>query len=557
MFLGMTNRDTNQPETKGKSEMKKLLRTIAAAAFATTALVTTLGLTIPSLAVAETVLRLDEVAVGELDPGKASDYADSILMFNVYDTLVLPNQGGPGHGPHLAGSWEGAGNTYTFKLRDDVKFQSGNPMTAHDVVFSLNRLKALGKGLSYLFGNVESAEAIDAHTVKFNLTKPSAPFVASLVRLQIVDKKLVLANLGDGEGEMKDWGQAFLSGNSAGTGAYTVTSHNPQEETVMAKNASYFLGVAPKAPDTVRLRYGLEAATVRTLIAQGEHDISSQWLPPEVMKALAKGGAQLLSESGTGAFYVKMNTSKPPMDDVNCRLAFTKAFDYNAAVKMIAITDDVSQGSASTGAIPVGMFGANPASSILVRDLDAAKKHLAACKYKPEDFTLELSWIAEVPLEERFALLMQANFTELGVKSQIKKLPWALFAEQVSKPENTPHISQLFVNAVTGDPDTLLYGQYHSSTSGTWQSPEYLKDAEVDKLLEEGKTATSDAGRQNAYAALNARLMVISPTIYGYDRNSVFAASNRVKVPALSDPAKAFGLDGIGFSFRLMEMTGK
>ena len=537
--------------------MSKILRNIALAAFVSTALVTTLGMTNPSTALAETVLRLDEVAVGELDPGKASDYADSILMFNLYDTLVLPKQGGPGHAPHLASSWEGSGTTYTFKLRDDVKFQSGNAMTAEDVVFSLDRLKAIGKGLSYLFGNVESAEAVDAHTVKFTLKQPSSPFVASLVRLQIVDKKLVMANLGEGDGDMKDWGQTFLSANAAGTGAYRAKSHNPQEETVMSKNADYFLGIDAKAPDTVRLRYGLEAATVRTLIAQGKHDISSQWLPPEVLKALAKDGAQLLSESGTGAFYVKMNTSKAPMDDVNCRLAFTKAFDYKAAVQMIAITDDVSQGSASTGAIPVGMFGANPPANILTRDMDAAKKHLADCKYKPEDFTLELSWIAEVPIEERFALLMQANFTELGVKSQIKKLPWALFADQVSKPENTPHISQLFVNAVTGDPDTLLYGQYHSTRGGTWQSPEYLKDAEVDKYLDEGKTATDEAGRQKAYAALNARLMAISPTIYGYDRNSVFAASNRVKVPALSDPSKAFGLDGLGFSFRLMEMTGK
>ncbi len=536
--------------------MKKLLRNLTLAAFATTALVTTIGMTMPTVAVAETVLRLNEVAVGELDPGKASDYADSILMFNIYDTLVIPNQGGPGHAPHLATSWEGDGDRYTFKLRDDVKFQSGNPLTADDVVFSLNRLKAIGKGLSYLFSNVESAEAVGSHTVKFKLKKPSAPFVASLVRLQIVDKKLVMANLGDGEGEMKDWGQTFLSGNSGGSGAYTVRSHNPQEETVMTKNAGYFLGVPAKAPDTVRLRYGLEAATVRTLIAQGEHDISSQWLPPEVMRALAKGGAQLLSESGTGAFYVKMNTARAPMDDMHCRLAFANAFDYSAAIKMIAITDKVSQGSAATGAIPVGMFGANPATNTLTRDLDAAKKHLAACKYKPEDFTLELSWIAEVPIEERFALLMQANFTELGVKSQIKKLPWALFAEQVSKPENTPHMSQLFVNAVTGDPDTLLYGQYHSSTSGTWQSPEYLKDAQVDKLLEEGKTAGSDAGREKAYSALNARLMEISPTIYGFDRNSVFVVIYRVKVPALSDPSKAFGLDGMCFTFRLMEMTG-
>lgn len=89
---------------------------------------------------AERVLRLDEVAVGELDPAKASDYADSILMFNVYDTLVLPRQGGPGHTPHLAESWTGSGTEYTFTLRSDVKFQSGNAMTAEDVKFSFDRM---------------------------------------------------------------------------------------------------------------------------------------------------------------------------------------------------------------------------------------------------------------------------------------------------------------------------------------------------------------------------------------------------------------------------------
>ena len=99
-----------------------------------------------SAAFAETVLRLDEVAVGELDPAKASDYADSILMFNVYDTLVLPNQGGPGHSGHLAESWTSDGATFTFNLRDGVNFQSGNSMSAKDVVYSLERSQALGSG---------------------------------------------------------------------------------------------------------------------------------------------------------------------------------------------------------------------------------------------------------------------------------------------------------------------------------------------------------------------------------------------------------------------------
>ncbi len=512
-----------------------------------------IALTAP--AIAGGTLRLDEVAVGELDPAKASDYADSILMFNVYDTLVLPVQGGPGHAPHLAESWESDGNSFTFTLRNDVNFQSGNPLTAEDVVFSVERMKALGAGLSYLLGVVESVEAVDPSTVRFDLSSSYAPFVASLVRLPIVDRKLVMENLGEGEGEMGDWGQAFLSANGAGTGAYRVVSHNPQEETVMERNGDYFLGMADAAPDIVRLRYGLEASTVRTLISQGEHDISSQWLPPEVMGALAREGAQLLTESGTGAFYLKMNTTKPPLDDVNCRRALSAAFDYQTAIRMIAITEDVSAGSPSTGAIPVGMFGANDRSMVQAQDLDRARELLAACSHDSAGMDIEISWIAEVPLEERFALLFQSNLEAIGVKSHIRKLPWALFAEQVSKPENTPHISQLFVNAVTGDPDTLLYGMYHSSTPGTWQSPEHLSDAMVDEYLEAGRNAPTAEARQEAYSMLNARLMEIAPTIYSYDRQSVFAASNRVKAPALSDPAQAFGLDGMGFSFRLMEVA--
>lgn len=526
--------------------MTSVLKTIAAALLAAT--------TFCAHAYAETVLRLDESPVGELDPAKASDYADSILMFNLYDTLVIPKQGQPGYDPFLAASFESTdGKVYTFKLRTDVKFQSGHALTADDVVFSFERMMKLGQGLSYLFENVEKAEAIDASTVKFTLKTVYAPFISALTRLPIVDKALVLQNLAEGDGDMKDWGQAYLSTHTAGTGAYTVVSHNPLEETVMAKNAGYFLSVPAAAPDTVRLRYGLEAATVRTLIAQGEHEISSQWLPPEVLKSLAADGAQLLTEKGTTEFYIKLNTTKPPFDDLECRLAVTYAFDYESGVKMVAVNDQVSQGSPATGALPVGMLGAL-AGEPLKRDVEKAKEHLAKCKYKPEDMKVELTWIGEVPLEERFALLMQANFAEIGIQAEVRKLPWALFSEQVSKPENTPNISQVFVNTMSGDPDTLLYSMYHSSAAGTWMSPEYLKDAEVDALLEKGRMTLDETERAKVYEAVNKRLIALAPSIFAQDQTAVFAASNKVSVPALSDPAKAFALAGFGFNFRLMEM---
>jgi peptide/nickel transport system substrate-binding protein len=509
---------------------------------------------IHSYASAETVLRLDEAPIGEIDPAKASDYADSVLMYNLYDTLVMPKQGQPGYDPLLATGWESDARTYTFKLRTDVKFQSGNPMTADDVVFSFDRMKALGQGLSYLFTNVDKAEAIDSATVKFTLKEPYSPFISSLTRLPIVDKKTVMANLGKGDGEMKDWGQGYLDMHAAGTGAYQLVSHNPQEETVMKKNPNYFLGVPAKAPDVVRYRYGLEAATVRTLISQGQHEISSQWLPPEVLKSLAADGAQLFFERGTSEYYIKINTAKPPFDDVECRLAVSYAFDYDSGIKMVAINDKVSLGSPSTGALPVGMLGALPADQTLHRDMDKAKEHLAKCKYKPEDMKVEISWIGEVPIEERFALLMQANFAELGIKAEVKKVPWALFTDMVTKPENTPNISQVFVNTMSGDPDTLLYGMYHSSAAGTWMSPEYLKDKQVDELLDKGRTAP-DKDRDAIYQELNRRLKELAPSIYAQDQTAVFAASKKVSAPALSDPKKAFNLSGFGFNFRFMEMN--
>ncbi len=232
-----------------------------------------LWLAVPSFA--ERVLRLDESPIGEIDPAKATDYADTVLMSNIYDTLVYPKAGGPGVEPLLATEWTTDGNSYTFKLKDGVKFHSGNPLTADDVVFSLNRMIAMGQGFSSLFaGRVEKAEAIDPLTVKFTLTEPYAPFLAALVRLPVVDAKTVMANKADGKhGEFGDYGEAWMSSHDAGSGAYKVESQNPQSETVMVKFPDYFLGFAENAPDKVRYRYGLEAPTVRALMSRGEHDI--------------------------------------------------------------------------------------------------------------------------------------------------------------------------------------------------------------------------------------------------------------------------------------------
>jgi peptide/nickel transport system substrate-binding protein len=512
------------------------------------------ALAAPLPAFAETVLRLDEVVVGELDPAKATDYADSILMFNVYDTLVIPEQGGPGVVPHLASEWSIDGNAYTFKLRD-VKFHSGNTLSADDVVYSYNRVMGIGQGFANLFaGRVEKVEAVDPKTVRFTLKGPFAPFLAALVRLPIIDSKLAKEHQAEGDkGEFGDYSQAWLSANDAGSGAYVVLSHNPQEETNMAKFADYFLGVPAKAPDKVRLRYGIEAPTVRALIARGEHDIGSQWLPPEVVKSLANEGAQILNERGTAQYYLKLNTAKAPLDDVHCRRALVYSFDYANALKMVAINDNFSLGVPANGPLPKGMMGSDDAPDY-TQDMEKAKAERAQCKYTDPNTPLEISWIAEVPLEERIALLMQSTAQQVGFKPEVKRVPWALFTEMATKSETTPNVSQLFSYPMTPDPDALLYNQYHSTSHGTYESTEFLSDPELDKLLETARTETDPANRTKLYNDAAKRLRDLAATIYAYDQVAAFIARKSVNAPALMDDSKRFPLSGFGFNFRLMEM---
>lgn len=505
---------------------------------------------------AETVLRTEETAPGELDPARVSKYSDGMLAFNVYDALVLPGAGAAQIEPLLAESWTVEGNTYTFKLRA-ATFHSGNPVTAEDVIFSLDRMATMGTGFSFLFRDrVAKSEAVDASTVRFTLKTPFAPFLANMARLPILDRKTVMANRKDGKfGDYGDYGQEFLMAHDAGSGAYAIESHNPQELSVLVKNKTYFLGVPDAAPDVVRLRYGLDAATIRALISRGELDIASQWMAPEVKRALStQPGMRLVNEYGLGQFYIQMNTKKAPLDDVHCRRALAYAFDYKAALSLLTINKDVVAGKPSRGPLPDGAVGADPDAPIFEQNMDKARAEQAQCKYKPADQKLEISWIAVVAIEERFGLIMQQSFAALGYPSDVVRLPYPLYTDRAAKAETTPHFSQIYVNSITPDPDAVIYNMYHSNVAGTWQATSWLLDPEVDVLLDKGRNTTDPAARATIYNDVRKKIIDLQPTIYGFQNVALFVARDTVDIPALQDPAKMRHVNAANFMFRQMRM---
>ena len=146
------------------------------------------------------ILSLTFANVPNSDPAKGSDEASTAALVNLYDTLVFPTATG-GLQPDLATSWTASsdGLTYTFNLRQGVTFHNGDPLNASAVVFSMNRLIAIGQGFSYLFSPyIVSTNATGPYTVVFHLTKTFGPFLSALVRLYVLDPKQVMANIASG-----------------------------------------------------------------------------------------------------------------------------------------------------------------------------------------------------------------------------------------------------------------------------------------------------------------------------------------------------------------------
>ncbi len=333
----------------------------------------------PANAQTQTTIRVNENAPGDTDPARSTRAVGSILFYNLYDTLLAPGPGGNGIVPLLAESFAMDGKAYTFKLRQGAKFHSGNELTADDVVYSLNRLIAIGAGPAPLFKNwVEKAEVLDKQTVRITTTQPYTPFLAATFRLGIIDSKLARANQKDGPfGEFGDYSQAFLVMNDAGTGAYRIVSHAPQTQTVLEKNLNYFLPISADAPDRVIMLYGVEQATQVAMMRRGELDIMSQWASPETKRAaLGVDGVSIVGEAGLSALQIKLNTTKPPLDDVHCRRALAKALDYEALAGQANVTPNAKGATVTNGPLLIGTLGYDPSIPPYARDMQAAKAEL-------------------------------------------------------------------------------------------------------------------------------------------------------------------------------------
>ena len=481
----------------------------------------------------DSIVRWTEDWPTYIDPAVGTDFSDSMALANLYDGLVFPELDGSIR-PHLATEWSVSDDnlTYTFKLREDATFHNGDPVTAQDVVFSAERLFAIGEGFSYLLqtkdadGNIvagiESVSALDDHTVEFKLVKPFGPFVAALVRLYILNDDPVMANIDKTDtmyGDLGDYGKKWLLTHDAGSGPYMVKEMKMEEYLLAEKYDGYWGGWEEGAPDFFKeMAYPGEVA-IRTLMKNRELEISSETLPPEGYDALdAIEGVDTAVWLAPHNLQIMLNTRKPPTDDIHFRMALMYVMDYDVVNN--EIWPDYVQ---SIGPVPQTLPGHNPNVLQYKRDLEKAKEHMALSEYAgQENIPFTISWASEVPAEERVALLFQANAAEIGVDVEIFKKPFGSMIDDAQTQETTPNGGIVYVAAHYNEAGSMLETRYHSKSQGTWEQMEWLGLPEIDAAIEDALATVDQAARFAKYAEIQATLVDLAPTIWLSDQAQEF-----------------------------------
>ncbi len=314
-----------------------LMRKLAAASLAAA-----LSLPVP-LALAETpkdilviATRIDDLI--SLDPQESFEFSGSDIANNLYGSLVSfdPADLSKGYVPEIAESWEvsGDGKVFTFKIRPGLTFTSGNPVTAKDVEFSLQRAVAMEKTPSFIltqFGftkdnMAETLKALDDSTFQLTTDKKYATsFVLNCLTATIsyiVDSATVKGHEADG-----DWGNGWLKTNSAGSGAYKLVNWKANESYTLEANPNFWRGEPPMK--RIIVRNIDESTTQRLLLEKGDVDIARN-LTPEDVAAIEKNADLAVDSDLRGRImYLGLSQKHPILSNPKVIEALKYLVDYD------------------------------------------------------------------------------------------------------------------------------------------------------------------------------------------------------------------------------------
>jgi peptide/nickel transport system substrate-binding protein len=358
------------------------------------------------------IITLDPAEVFEFSGGEViAQIYDRIMTYEAEDTEKLV--------PGVAESYSVSddGKTITLKIRPGQTFHSGNPLTAEDVAFSLQRVIKLDKTPAFILSqlgwnkdNVDGlVKATDELTVQLSIPEDFAPTLVlnclSAGVASVVDKKLVLEHEVNG-----DLAYEWMKSNSAGSGAFVLKSWKANETVVLEANPNDRHG-APSIKRVV-IRHVPEAAAQRLMLEKGDIDMARN-LTADQIQGIA-GNADLVVEAYPKAdiFYLGLNQKDEHLKNPKVRQALRWLVDYQGmADSFLKGKFKVHQSFWPSG------FYASLLDTPFKLDVAKAKALLAEAGY-PDGFEINLDASNSSPSSD-MAQSIQATMAEAGVKVNI------------------------------------------------------------------------------------------------------------------------------------------
>jgi PGF-CTERM protein len=313
-----------------------------------------------------------------LDPAFAYDSASWGVISQIYETLLTYKpESSKEVVPLLAESYTVSddGLVWTFKLRKGVTFHNGNPLTADDVVYSIERVIKMNQDPAWMIADfVDKVEKVDDYTVKIYLKEPYAgfKFVLATPVAAIVDKETVEEHGGVVEGQANEW----MTKNAVGTGPYKLVEWKQGELIHLEAYDNYWKGWDGNHVKTVIIRNVPEWETRKLMLLKGDADmVTTDTL--HVKEVQGQEGVEVVFGDSLVIQYIGLVNDLPPFDDVHVRKVFTYAFPYDDFIEQALYGYAIRL----RGPIPKGLLGYSDNVPLYEFDLKKAEEHLKKSKY--------------------------------------------------------------------------------------------------------------------------------------------------------------------------------
>jgi len=460
----------------------------------------------------------DDVAT--LDPAIGYDWQNWSMIKSLFDGLMGYEPGTTTLRNELAETYDVSedGQTYTFTLKDGIKFHNGREIVADDVKYSLERVtdpKTRSPGAGF-FGMIEGFDTwnagegeglsgvrvVDDKTVEITLSRPDATFghVMALNFASIVPREAV-------EEAGEDFGR-----RPVGSGAFRLAEWTPGQQLVFERFEEYHRDGVPKL-DRVSFNIGLEPTVALLRIQNGDADVPGDGIPPAQFLQVVNDAEyedQIVEGGQLQTGYITMNTQTAPFDNVDVRKAVNMAINKDRIVQMIN-----NRAVPANQPLPPSMPGYAEDYEGYEYDPEAARQMLADAGF-PDGFETEL-FVMNVDPNPRIAQAIQQDLSEIGITAGIRSLAQANVIAAGGEADQAPMIWSGGMAWIADFPDpSNFYGPIlgcAGAVPGGWNWSWYCNE-EIDARAADADAMVGDAAaREDAWRQIYVDIMADAPWV--------------------------------------------